>query len=79
MAGADAESPLAYWVFRDRLAAAIRTGHVRGSAAAMLDHAAITWRINRAIAGEWVERFMGHLGRDLARRRSTLNAKPRHF
>lgn len=68
VAGPNAESPLAYWNFRDRLATAIRASRTHPTAAAMLDHATTALGVNRAIAAEWIERFMHQVRRDMAER-----------
>ena len=59
---------LSYWNFRDRLAGDLRSGRVGADPAAIIDHAADHYGLNRADAAQWVEQFFDSVGRDLARR-----------
>jgi len=59
---------LSWWDFRDRLAGDLRSGHVGADPAAIIDHAADHYGLNRGDASELTERFLDSVHRDLERR-----------
>ena len=59
---------LSWWNFRDRLAGDLRSGHVSPDPAAIIDHAADHYGLNRGDASELTERFLDSVHRDLERR-----------
>jgi hypothetical protein len=61
---------LAFYDFRDRLAADIRSGRVHGDPAAIVSHATDHCGLGAGDAAEWTERFFASIGRDLERRRT---------
>ncbi len=62
--------PLAYWAFRDRIAADIRTRRVQAEPGAMIEHAVTTYQLSRDNAAQWTEQFMSSISRDLSRHRT---------
>ena len=68
MDGRHLAAGLAFFDFRDRLAADLRSNRVKPAPAAIVAHAADRYGLDCADAAEWCERFLDGLQRDLARR-----------
>ncbi len=62
------DHPVAYYNFRDNLAADLRAGLVGPTPGAMLDRARACAGVEPGRAAQWVERFYADMGRDVARR-----------
>jgi hypothetical protein len=62
--------PLSYWDFRERVAGDLTSRKLkRPDSKTLLEHAATTYGLDRAIAAEWVERFLSDLRSGLSLRK----------
>lgn len=64
-------APTSYYDFRNKLAAAIKSGATAQTMQAMIEFSARTFNLSHDEASEWVDRFLGDLKSNLSKRSTT--------